>query len=655
MSHPQNVKLSLQSLTENRIQEISNAGRETFIKPLTLSESLTDLANRIDFLNVNESSSPDDDHGEIFSPKNWEGVRAHLQQALIEMNVLVDVLSIAQNKSNVNAPKESSDNPDAHRYLTYDVASKDPDTFNASFQILTKKKGLSSAAKILINGANRLGKASTDAAAQTDFHSELLKLRKRWRLRRVGEKIMGDLSYKTAGSDFWQNGAFEVLKKSPDEDDVENNENASQIQAVKTPIKVVVSSDLQGHASLYVAIINLPNKHKTAPGTSCSLTYFDMIQNTLSSSNEPLWHRHLCNAQNVLFCREMFMLLTKEAVQYKSSGMVSPFVVVGDVISCLIFSDTKLVVKLMYSKKVEQKANVQDDSNFFCLKHALLQLLQAYHSRRLNVSPSAPVTAVLGLKDKMRKAAINAWPGHQLVASYNQESESLAESLLKMTKHFEVRRRLCEVIDSLILQFDDPVIQSHWSMVSNMYESSVRVTIGNLGYESCYRSVVQLTAMPAEIKALQKEGLVSYLAVEESSLFNFFVSLICTHQLLSVQVLSKVIGWTLLQLSPQSGIGMSGDLLNRGTLLIASPGGEQCLSVVCSISTKGKLSYDVHVQFSKTPIKLETGTKIGNSFALEHVKLSPIRGEWQQVDWQNCQGKYFLEKMETILICLLTA
>ena len=659
MSSPSNVKLSLQSLSENKIQEISYDGRETFIKPLTLSESLTDLANRIDFLNVDESStSVEEDSAEVSPQRSWEGVRTRLHQALIEMNVMVDVLSILQNKQNTSAQSKEStpESADAHRYLMYDAAAKDPDPYKPVFQMITKKKSLLSAAKILLNGANRLGKASADAVAQTDFHSELLKLRKRWRLRRVGDKIMGDLSYRTAGSDFWHNGAFEVLKKSPDEenDDEDEVDNASEVSSVKSPIKVVVNMDLRGHASIFVSIVTVPNQIKGTLGESCSLDYFDFVQNSLSNPTDPLWHRKLCNAQNVLFCREMFMLLTKEAIQYKSSGMVSPFVVVGDVISCLIFSDTKLVVKLMHSTKVKKSANVEDNQEFFCLKQALLQLLQAYHSRRLNVSSPKPVAAVLGLKDKMRKAAVQAWPGYQLTTSYNQESESLAESLLKMAKHYEVQRRLSEVIDGLVVQFDDPVIQAHWSMVSNMYESAVRVTIGNTGYESCYRSVVQLTAMPTEIKALQREGTVSFLSIEKPSLYNFFISLICTHQLLSVQALSRVIGWTLLQLSPQNGIGICGDLMNRGTLLVGSPSGDRCISVACSIDIKGKLSYEIHVQFAKPPPKLDLGVKIGNTDSLESVKYVPLRGEWQQIDWNNCQGKHFLEKMETILTCVLT-
>ena len=660
MSIPTNVKLSLQSLSENKIQEISFDGRETFIKPLSLSENLTDLANRIDFLNVDEDASAhDEEWTNINSTKTWDGIRSHLHHALIEMNVLVDVMSIAQNKQNINVPKDGGgENPDANRYLMYDIAVKDSEQFKPSYQMLTKKKALSAAAKILCNGADRLEKASNDASSQANFHLELLNLRKRWRLRRVGEKIFGDLSYKTVGSDFWHNGAFEVMKKSPEDDDDGDENDGSKTMLMqpfpKSQIKVIVRSDLQGDASIFVSIVTLPNKNKHLTGESCSLSYFDVVRNSLSSPADPVWHKKLCNAQNVLFCRELFMLLTKEAIQYKSSGMVSPFVVVGDVISTLIFSDTKLVVKLMYSKKVKQSSDVEDDPRFFSLKQALLQLLQAYHSRRLNVSPPKPVTAVLGLKDAMRKAAVQAWPDKQLTASYRQENEPLADSLLKMAKHYEVRRRLGEVLDALIARFSDPNIQAHWSMVSNMYESSVRVSFSNIGFESCYRSVVQVTTLCTEVKAISKDGTVTYLSVDKNSLYNFFMSLICTHQLFSVQALARVIGWTVLQLSPHTGAGISSTLLSRGTLLVASPSNDKCVSVACSIDRKGKLSYEVNLQFAKmAATKLDFGVKIGSTLALESVDCPPIRGDWHMVDWANCHGKYFLEKMATILTCTI--
>lgn len=35
---------------------------------------------------------------------------------------------------------------------------------------------------------------------QRDFNSELLRLRSQWKLRKVGDKILGDLSYRSAGN-----------------------------------------------------------------------------------------------------------------------------------------------------------------------------------------------------------------------------------------------------------------------------------------------------------------------------------------------------------------------------------------------------------------------------------------------------------------------
>ena len=661
MSDSYNVKLSLQALSEYKVQEYSYDGRETILKPLTPSETLTDLANQINFLDVDEPSAQDDsDVIQDNAAKSFDGVKRHLQQALTEINVLVDVLSIAQNKPTINTAKEATpENLDAHRYFMYDVVEKDPDSFKASYQMITKKKALNSAAKILTNSSKRLEAAWSEAAGQVDFHNELVKVRKHWRLRRVGEKIIGDLSYRTAGSDFGQNGAFEVMKKSDDDDDDDDNDDDDRsgdgppVSQLKSPIKVVVASELRGHASIFVSIIKLPDNNQVSPGSSCSLTYFDVVQNSLSGVNDPAWHRKLCNAQNVLFCKETFMLLTREAIQYKSRNLVAPFVVIDDVISTLIFPDTKIVVKLMHSKKIKKSKDTKDDQKFFSLKHALLQLLQAYHSRRLNVSPPHPVAAVLGLKDSMRKAATQAWPGRQISNICKEENETFAESLLKMAQHYVVRQQLSEVIDSIAHQFSDPNIQAHWSVVSSMYQSSVRVTLTNCGYEHCYRSTVQLTAMPTKVKAIQRSGTVSQLLTDQNSLYNFLISVICTHQLFVVHTLSRIVGWHVLQFSPHSGVGLSHLMLSRGTLLVTSPSGDKNISVTCSIDLKGNLNYGVKVQFAKVPACYDTSYKLGNDVTLEEVKSLDIRSEWLSIDWANCRGKYFLEKMETILTCIL--
>lgn len=72
---------------------------------------------------------------------------------------------------------------------------------------------LSGAANVLLAGAEKLKTSQNEAARNRttpDFHIELLRLRQNWRLKKVSNTIIGDLSYRTAGSKYLQTGTFEV-------------------------------------------------------------------------------------------------------------------------------------------------------------------------------------------------------------------------------------------------------------------------------------------------------------------------------------------------------------------------------------------------------------------------------------------------------------
>ena len=56
---------------------------------------------------------------------------------------------------------------------------------------------------------------------------ELLRLRQNWRLKKVSNTILGDLSYRTAGSNFKQSGLFEVIKADPSEAATGDNGSSS--------------------------------------------------------------------------------------------------------------------------------------------------------------------------------------------------------------------------------------------------------------------------------------------------------------------------------------------------------------------------------------------------------------------------------------------
>ena len=48
----------------------------------------------------------------------------------------------------------------------------------------------------------RADQNSRQGSSAKDFHSELMMLRKRWRLKRTGASIMGDLTYRSGRNEF---------------------------------------------------------------------------------------------------------------------------------------------------------------------------------------------------------------------------------------------------------------------------------------------------------------------------------------------------------------------------------------------------------------------------------------------------------------------
>ncbi|XP_039318195.1 mediator of RNA polymerase II transcription subunit 17 isoform X3 [Saimiri boliviensis] len=218
MSGVRAVRISIESACEKQVQEVGLDGTETYLQPLSMSQNLARLAQRIDFsqgsgseeeeaagaegdaqdwAGAGSSADQDDEEGLVkFQPSlwPWDSVRNNLRSALTEMCVLYDVLSIVRDK----------------KFMTLDPVSQDalpPKQNPQTLQLMSKKKSLAGAAQILLKGAERLTKSVTENQEnklQRDFNSELLRLRQHWKLRKVGDKILGDLSYRSAGSPHWQ-------------------------------------------------------------------------------------------------------------------------------------------------------------------------------------------------------------------------------------------------------------------------------------------------------------------------------------------------------------------------------------------------------------------------------------------------------------------
>ncbi|TNN01554.1 hypothetical protein fugu_010936 [Takifugu bimaculatus] len=567
------VKISIESVCEKQVQEVALDGTETYVPPLSMSQNLSKLAQRIDF-NQGSDSEEVDGEGEFrdrewskqeqeeedgtvkFQPSlwPWDSVRNNLRSALTEMCVLHDVLSVVKEK----------------KYMALDPVSQDQ-----TGKLISKKKSLATAGQLLLKGAEKLSKSvaeNQENRRQRDFNSELLRLRSQWKLRKVGDKILGDLSYRSAGSLFPHHGTFEVIKNT----DIDLDK---KIPEDYCPLDVQIPSDLEGSAYIKVSI------QKQAHDIGDLGTFNLFRRPSKNRGSTQAWHMKLEAAQNVLFCKEIFAQLSREAVQIKSQ---IPHIVVKNQIISQLFPAPPL------------------DTNGF--------------------------------------ASLVRWPTTRRRSPTCSTSEGLLEKIIKQAKHIFLRSRTARTIDTLASRIEDPQIQAHWSNINDVYESSVKVLITSQGYEQICKSIqLQLNIGVEQIRVVHRDGRVITLSHQEQELQDFLLSQMSQHQVHAVQQLAKVMGWHVLSFSNHVGLGQVESIGNASAITVASPNGENAISVRNGPESGCK----VLIQFPRSQSK-----ELPKNDIIQDAKWSHLRGPSKEVQWSKMEGRNFVYKMELLMAAM---
>lgn len=249
----------------------------------------------------------------------------------------------------------------------------------------------------------------TSNSSLQDFHIELLRLRQNWRLRKVGNTILGDLSYKTAGSRFPQAGLFEVQKAEEDGEQAEAEESGSSQTQPKpmSALRVIVPHELQGISYIQVLIqkdqdiLSMANIGLLGPAPT---------------PHDAQWQQRLEAAQNVLFCRELFSVLAREAVQL--NDLPIPPLVVGNQITATLFPNILLIIGLCHGntgKGTSTPSSSPKIDHNHVLEHSLHQLLRDVHRRYSCVPLPHPATAPIGVSKKRRLAGPLAYEKQTLI------------------------------------------------------------------------------------------------------------------------------------------------------------------------------------------------------------------------------------------------
>ncbi|TTH23515.1 Mediator of RNA polymerase II transcription subunit 17 [Bagarius yarrelli] len=574
-----------------------------------MSQNLAKLAQRIDFgqgsdsdeedpheqSRVSDWSKPDlegEDGLAKFQPCSWpwDSVRNHLRSSLTEMCVLHDMLSVIKEKKYMALDPVSQDS----------IAVKTPQVF----QLISKKKSLATAAQLLLRGAEKLNKSvveSQEQWRQRDFNAELLHLRSQWKLRKVGDKILGDLSYRSAGSLFTHHGTFEVIKNTDVDLDKKIPDNYC-------PLNVQIPSDLEGSAYIKVSI----QKQSADIGGLGTVSLFRKSPKAKPGSQA--WHLKLEAAQNVLMCKEIFAQLSREAVQIKSH---IPHIVIKNQIISQPFPGLQLSISLCHSTmdKTNQRASpekTKPDDHLYVLEHNLHQLIRETLSSSVMPHPaSAPF-----VPKRLRVAGPMAYD------------------------------KTARTIDSLASRIEDPQIQAHWSNINDVYESSVKVLITSQGYEQICKSIqLQLNIGVEQIRVVHRDGRVITLSHQEQELQDFLLSQMSQHQVHAVQQLAKVMGWHVLSFSNHVGLGAIESIGNASAITVASPNGAYAISV----RNGPESGFKVLVQFPRCQAK-----ELPKSDVLQDGKWNYLRGPYKEVHWSKLEGRNFIYKMELLMAALTT-
>ncbi len=166
---------------------------------------------------------------------------------------------------------------------------------------------------------------------------------------KVGNTIIGDLSYASSGSRFRQSGVFEVTKTEEADGSTGNASSSLGAQRIPPALKVTLPPELDCESYIEVIVqkdaeniissrLSTPTNPVRGGGGLAGL-----LDTSPSSASDASWQKKLENAQNTLFCKELFFQLAREAVCLSTS---IPHMVVGNEITASLFPSIQLIIAL---------------------------------------------------------------------------------------------------------------------------------------------------------------------------------------------------------------------------------------------------------------------------------------------------------------------
>lgn len=515
------VNVSIEPNHEFEIQEIKYDGEEIYKEPLSQSENLAMLINKIDFNEELSISYADEANLNTFSKdsaklakKFHRNIFDKVKHAYDEICVLQDCLQIGYFNSNLLS-LENSEEGNA-RY------------FDANDKILNgilKKKNIEAAKNLIKKSLDKI--ISDLEYTNNRFHVELYRVRQFWRIKKLANKFIGDFSYRSIGCLNALRGNFEILK---------NDYNKQQQIDVSIPeeyeeevyIRVKIVSNNFKHADLKYSIFQLKNQQYSMP------SYF-------------MWHQQLENAQNSIYAKELFNQILREAFDLQTS--LRPLII-GNSIRFSLINKYELIISLEH----QNFSNLNDDEQFdgmrkknsrnfnnSFLEHTLYQLLRNYFNQTFTHIDQRPVTSVIAYNYPIKLAGLN------YSKDYTIKRICILSTIKDIAEHLIVRNRILKILNEVSKEVNDPLVIIEPFLANTSTTTDIRISIVSSFYEAIQtaRLTFCIKIKNLRVTLLSQASTITFTDNIES-LKSFLLDQCSIQQISCIQELSKVFNWTVL-------------------------------------------------------------------------------------------------------------
>ena len=531
------MKISVERLLEQEVEEINRDGEEKYVNPFNISEELTYLAGKIDFYEGiqghdgdleeaesgikkdDEDSKKENDDSKQEDEWPWSSVHSKLRLALSEMCVMLDVLQTLNKK----------------RYLILDPIQQTQEHEKQTVQMLEKRKYLAKVGAVIGKGASGLGVKvvakqepividGDQPQKEAEYYTQLIELRQFWRVKKSGNQITGDLSYRTSGSRFWHLGLFEVKAHNNEETNSDNTDDE------KKTMTIAVSPDLTSKSEITVKLIDESGSIKWK-ALSVPIILEDNFVNG--------WEKDMSKAQQHLFNKEIFSQLSNDAFQGSFLGIE----VLNSQIKCKLLNNAEVIISHNFEDADSVPSNVEVSENLE-ISNDLTWLLSALlYQQHRNVSKfSTPYPATSNFYGKQSKSSSVVNLIHR---KPNESGKSLLQEFIKQAEH---KVWIHRINDFLYLQNSchlEPTISFHWNVLKSRLKSVLTVTLSTICIHKRISSSFVISVNEDEFHIYGSDASIQ-IPLDMDMLHLILQNQIYKHLQSVIEVIAKQHGWSML-------------------------------------------------------------------------------------------------------------